>query len=178
MEGNPRPHELSESGRQYFDYLAEMGVAKHFGSLDATLELVELCHTGPGRYVLDVGCGVDVTPCYLAKRFGCRVVGGDITPKMIERCEERAEREGLGDWVEVRAADARALPFEDGEFDAVICGRSSNSSRRSSVPSTNWCASPILAGTLAWRRRPCSSHRRPLGLWTISPGWLALSVGC
>ena len=121
MEDNQRPQEISESGRQYFGFLADVGITKHFGSLNATLELVELCHIGKGKYVLDVGCGVGVTPCYLAKHFGCRVVGVDITPKMIERSKERAQREGLEDAVEFRVADARALPFEAGEFDAVIC---------------------------------------------------------
>jgi arsenite methyltransferase len=97
-----------------------MGITKHHGSLDATRELVELCHIGQGKYVLDVGCGVGATPAYLAREYGCRVVGVDITPKMIERARARVESEGVADAVELRVADARDLPFEDDLFDAVI----------------------------------------------------------
>jgi ubiquinone/menaquinone biosynthesis C-methylase UbiE len=116
-----RPEQISESGKQYFSFLAQMGVTKHFGSYNVTLELVELCHIAENRYVLDVGCGVGATPTLLAKEIGCRVVGVDITPKMIERAQERVERQGLTDMVELGVVDARALPFEDDTFDAVIC---------------------------------------------------------
>jgi arsenite methyltransferase len=117
--GTPEP--ISAAGLQYFSFLADMGITKHFGSYNVTLELVELCHMTEGKYVLDVGCGVGVTPSFLAREIGCRAVGVDITPKMIERAQERAEREGVADMVELRVADARGLPFEDDRFDAVIC---------------------------------------------------------
>jgi ubiquinone/menaquinone biosynthesis C-methylase UbiE len=117
--GTPEP--ISESGLQYFCFLADMGITKHGGSLDATLELVELCHIGKDSYVLDVGCGVGATPSFLAKELGCRVVGVDITPKMIQRAQARIEGDGVADMVELRVADARVLPFEDNTFDAVIC---------------------------------------------------------
>ncbi|MEE8566363.1 MAG: class I SAM-dependent methyltransferase, partial [Candidatus Bipolaricaulota bacterium] len=92
----------------------------HYGSMEATRKLVALCRIGSGQYVLDVGCGVGATPCYLAKAAGCRVVGVDLLEKMIEQSRERAKAEGVEDRVEFRAADARKLPFEDNLFDAVI----------------------------------------------------------
>jgi SAM-dependent methyltransferase len=120
-QATPGSEPISETGLQYFSFLADMGVTKHLGSLNATRELIELCHIAEEQYVLDVGCGVGATPIYLAREHGCRVVGIDITPKMIERSLARIEREGLADRVELRVADARALPFEDDTFDAVIC---------------------------------------------------------
>lgn len=104
----------------YFDLLAEMDFTKHSGGIDATQSLIELCHIGEDKYVLDVGCGVGVTPCYLAKRYGCRVVGVDLHEKMIDRAKERARKEGVTDRVEFRVADAQSLPFEDALFDVVI----------------------------------------------------------
>jgi len=104
----------------YFELQAMFGATKHAGGLRATRELIELCHIDEGKYVLDVGCGVGMTPCYLAKRLGCRVVGVDIREKMIEGAKERARREGVEDKVEFRVADVQDLPFEDGLFDAVI----------------------------------------------------------
>ncbi len=104
----------------FFDFAAEVGLTKHIGSLEATEALVELCHIGRDKYVLDVGCGVGATPCFIAKKYACRVVGVDILPAMVERSRERAKREGTVKRVEFRVADAQALPFEDNLFDAII----------------------------------------------------------
>jgi SAM-dependent methyltransferase len=104
----------------FFDFAAEVGLTKHLGGLGATEELIELCHIGEGQYVLDVGCGAGVTPCFIARRYGCRVVGVDISEGMIERSKERANREGVANRAEFRVADAQDLPFEDDLFDAVI----------------------------------------------------------
>ncbi len=105
---------------QFFDYAAEVGLTKHLGGMAATDEMVRLCAIAAGSYVLDVGCGVGVTPCYLTKKYGCRVVGVDIHPGMVERSKERAQREGVADRTEFRLADAQELPFEAELFDAVI----------------------------------------------------------
>jgi SAM-dependent methyltransferase len=109
-----------ENREQFFDFAAQVGLTKHLGSVEATEQLVELCHIGDGAYVLDVGCGAGVTPVCLAQQHGCRVVGVDISEAMIERSQERASREGVVDRAEFRVADAQDLPFEDGLFDAVI----------------------------------------------------------
>jgi len=108
------------SKEEFFDFAAEVGLTKHIGGVQATDEIAGLCHIGPGSYVLDVGCGAGVTPAYLAKQYGCRVAGVDISAGMIQKSQERAQREGVADRVELRVADAQDLPFEDGLFDAVI----------------------------------------------------------
>jgi ubiquinone/menaquinone biosynthesis C-methylase UbiE len=51
-----------------------------------------------------------VTPCFIAKRCGCWVVGVDISPEMIARSRQRAQREDIAGQVEFRVADARDLP--------------------------------------------------------------------
>jgi len=109
-----------QSQQTFFDFAAEVGLTKHFGGLEGTKELAGLCGIGDGAYILDVGCGAGVTSCFLAKQYGCRVLGVDIRAKMVERSEERARREGVADRVEFRVADAQDLPFEDNLFDAVI----------------------------------------------------------
>jgi len=109
-----------ESAEHFFDFAAEVGLTKHLGSAEATEELAELCHVGPGKVVLDVGCGVGVTPVYLIKQHRCRVVGVDISERMIQRSRERADREGVASETEFHVADAENLPFDDGVFDAVI----------------------------------------------------------
>jgi len=110
MEGKP----------QFFDFAAEVGLTKHIGGREATDALIELCHITPDSYVLDVGCGAGVTPAYIARKVGCRVVGVDIMPKMVERSAEQARREGVSNLTEFKVADAQDLPFEDDRFDAVM----------------------------------------------------------
>jgi len=104
----------------YFDMLAEIGITKHIGSLAATDEMLALCQVDAEAYVLDVGCGIGLTPCYIANVYGSRVVGVDITPKMIKRSKQEAERRGAADRTEFHVADAQDLPFDDNVFDAVI----------------------------------------------------------
>jgi SAM-dependent methyltransferase len=104
----------------YFEFLAGMGITKHIGSMKATEELVRLCHIREGTYVLDVGCGVGATPCYLARTYNCRVMGVDLLEKMVEQSRARARSLGVEDLVEFKVADARDLPFDDDHFDAVI----------------------------------------------------------
>jgi SAM-dependent methyltransferase len=75
----------------------------------------------PGEYILDLATGTGWTSRLIARR-GARVVGVDLGADLIEAARERAKAEGLD--IEYRVGDAEALPFRDGEFDAVIstCG--------------------------------------------------------
>jgi len=122
MESRKQPshEEISELELSYFELQAYWGVTKHMGGMKATRELVELCRIDEAKYVLEVGCGAGITPCYIAKRYGCRVVGVDVSQRMIDRSKERARKERVEDRVRFRVADAQNLPFEEGFFDAVI----------------------------------------------------------
>lgn len=108
-------------GEIYFKIQSELDFTKHVGALDATDEIRDLCQIGPGSHVLDVGCGVGMTAAYLAKTIGCHVTGIDLREGMIDRSNERAEREGVMDRVSFQVADAAALPFDDDAFDVVMC---------------------------------------------------------
>jgi ubiquinone/menaquinone biosynthesis C-methylase UbiE len=108
------------TARTLFDYAAEVGLTKHYGGVEATMLMVDLCHIGRESAVLDVGCGVGQTACMLVRRVGCRVVGVDISEAMVRKARERARNMRLEEGIEFRVANAQALPFEDGTFDAVI----------------------------------------------------------
>jgi len=112
--------EIPEQELSYFEIQAYWGATKHAGALKSTRELIELCHIDKGRYVLEVGCGVGITSCYIAKTYDCRVIGVDISEKMIDWSKERAKGEGVENRVEFRIADVQNLPFENAIFDAVI----------------------------------------------------------
>ena len=69
----------------------------------------------PGDRVLDVCCGTGDLAVE-AERRGARVVGLDFSERMLERARRKS---GTIEWVR---GDALALPFADGEFDAVTVG--------------------------------------------------------
>lgn len=114
-------NKAAEPSINYLDLQAYTGATKHMGGLEATNDLIKLCHVNKGSYILDVGCGVGATACYLAKQYDCRVIGVDIREKMIERAIEKAKTINVADKVTFRVADAQELPFEAGIFDVTIC---------------------------------------------------------
>ena len=104
----------------YLDFQAEVGITKHVGGFAATDELLSLCHIADANEVLNVGCGIGVGVAYIARKFGCHVVGVDISEKMIEWSRLRAREEKVDDKVEFHVANVLDLPFGDDRFDAVI----------------------------------------------------------
>jgi ubiquinone/menaquinone biosynthesis C-methylase UbiE len=106
---------------RYFDMQARLGYTKHIGGSEATLELLELCHLDKHKTLLNVGCGAGTTTTFIVENYGCQVVAVDIKPNMIESAENWAQHKGVSDKVEFRVADAQDLPFEDDQFDILVC---------------------------------------------------------
>ena len=78
--------------------------------------LVEACGISPGQRALDVAAGSG-NVAIRAAEIGAQVVASDLTPENLDAGRREAGTRGVElDWVE---ADAEALPFCDGEFDAV-----------------------------------------------------------
>jgi SAM-dependent methyltransferase len=67
--------------------------------------------------VLDVACGTG-NLTIPAARTGAIVTGVDIAPNLVAQAKARAAEEGLSITLEV--GDAEALPYESGEFDAIV----------------------------------------------------------
>lgn len=104
---------------EYLDFQAAVGITKHTGGVVATRDLLELCHVGDAREVLEVGCGIGVGVANLARAHSCRVVGVDRSERMIEWARRRAREHGVEDRIEFVVASATALPFDDGRFDVT-----------------------------------------------------------
>src|ERR1700677_5050443 len=78
------------------------------------------CWRGDGP-VLDVGCGTAQIPielCRQNKRI-C-VVGIDLAQHMLSVGQGNVDRVNLSERIELQKIDAKAMPFADGSFGAVI----------------------------------------------------------
>ena len=84
---------------------------------DLGTEVVAAAGVGPGMRVLDVGAGTG-NAALPAAAAGAEVVATDITPELLAVGERHARERGLT--LRWQVADAQALPFADGEFDAVL----------------------------------------------------------
>jgi SAM-dependent methyltransferase len=74
-----------------------------------------------GETVLDIGCGAGMDLLLAARRVGPtgHAIGLDMTEAMRDRARGCASAAGLNH-VEVRKADATALPFADASVDVII----------------------------------------------------------
>lgn len=79
--------------------------------------LAEACDLCWDERVLDVAAGNGNVSLAAARR-GCRVTSTDYVDALLDRGAERARAERLE--IIFRSADAEALPFDDGSFDAVL----------------------------------------------------------
>ena len=91
----------------------------HVRGREATVELAGRGALEPGTRILDVGCGLGGSARYLAVEHACQVTGIDLTEEYIEVANALAKLVGLGDRTRFQQANALAMPFKDGEFDAV-----------------------------------------------------------
>jgi ubiquinone/menaquinone biosynthesis C-methylase UbiE len=91
----------------------------HIRGRTATLELARAAGLDSAKYVLDVGSGVGGTSRCLAKEFGCRVTGIDLTDEYCRAATMLSARIGLAHLVDFRQGDATELPFDDQTFDVV-----------------------------------------------------------
>ena len=98
-------HRLADTYHAYFAPVSE----------HAAEPLLDAAKVAAGMRILDVACGSGIVAGHAARR-GARVIGVDLAPRMVELARE------LNPGCTFREASVDALPFEDGAFDAVVCG--------------------------------------------------------
>jgi SAM-dependent methyltransferase len=82
-------------------------------------ELCENLNLQPGMKVLDMGCGNGLTSVFLAKEYGVTVFANDLWISATENLR-RFEEAGVADRVFPIHAEAHALPYAEGFFDAAV----------------------------------------------------------
>lgn len=73
----------------------------------------------PGVRLLDLGAGSGWPGLYMGKRSGCDVALVDLPLAGLRIAVERAKNDDISGHVWAAVADAAALPFPDGSFDAI-----------------------------------------------------------
>ena len=91
----------------------------HGRGLEATKEMANRLEVSGADHVLDVGSGIGGPARYVARRFGCRVSGIDLTAEFCEVARHLTSLLGLEERVTLRQGDALSMPFADATFDAA-----------------------------------------------------------
>jgi arsenite methyltransferase len=98
-----------------------LGDELHPGGEATTRRALELIGVRPGERLLDIASGTGASALLAAGECGCLVAGVDYGERAVVDAQRAADASGLCDRVGFIVGDAEALPFEDGQFDAVLC---------------------------------------------------------
>ena len=98
-----------------------LGDSFHPGGLDLTRRLGTLLDLRSGLRVLDLASGRGDSAIFLAKEFGCEVVGVEFSHRNVEEATARAVESGVGQLVTFLGGDAEQTRLADASFDRVIC---------------------------------------------------------
>ncbi len=101
--------------------LEELAPYDHFHGrgLEATGDMANRLPVSAKDRILDIGSGLGGPARYMARRFGCRVSGIDLTAEFCEVARLLTARLGLEDGVSFDEGDALAMSFEDAAFDGA-----------------------------------------------------------
>ena len=87
----------------------------HIGEAAATAALLDQLTIGPATRVLDIGSGIGGPARTMARTYGARVTGIDLTPDYVDTARKLTAL--LGGEVEFVLGSALDMPFEAGSFD-------------------------------------------------------------
>jgi len=101
---------------------SELAMLEDFHTLGrfATVALIDLAQIDASDRVLDAGAGIGGTARLIAAERGARVTAVDLAPEYCDVARWLNDAVGLGDTIEVLAADVTDLPFDDASFDVVV----------------------------------------------------------
>lgn len=87
--------------------------------LNTNRQLAILGHITADDVVLDAGCGVGGSAIFLAKTYGCKVVGITLSEKQVATATHFAEQHGVSHLVRFLPMDYVQTDFDDASFSVV-----------------------------------------------------------
>ena len=100
----------------HIDSYDEVGINHYTKIAQALLEPVDV----KGKSVLDVGCGTGILSFALLDQGAERVVGGDLSRRMLSGCQKKAQSLGVHSrTASFQLCDAEELPYAGNLFDLV-----------------------------------------------------------
>lgn len=69
--------------------------------------------------VLDAGCGVGGSAIFLAKTFGCQIIGVTLSSHQVEMARKNAKKHGVEDLAAFKVMDFSKTNFKNDYFDVV-----------------------------------------------------------
>lgn len=100
----------------HIDRYDELGRDHYTKIAQALLDPVDV----KGKSVLDVGCGTGILTCALLEKGVERLAGGDLSRRMLSRCQEKAKDMGVNLMkTSFQQCDAEELPYAENQFDLV-----------------------------------------------------------
>jgi SAM-dependent methyltransferase len=89
----------------------------HGRGVEATKEIAATLRPQHGERVLDIGCGIGGPARWIASKFGCHVIGMDLTEEFCKAARILNATSRLSHCVQIIRGDAVALPFGSEVFD-------------------------------------------------------------
>lgn len=93
----------------------------HPGGFQGTEALAKNCNISENMTVLDAGCGSGSSSIFLARQYGCLVIGIDTDQNSITKAYKKARKKDVLNRVAFRLMDMCGLSFQDQTFDGAIC---------------------------------------------------------
>ena len=86
--------------------------------------LIKSTSISDGDSILDLATGTSIIPRSLIKKIKkeFRVVGLDITARMLKRGKEKIDQEKSNGKINLACGDAMVMPFSNKSFNVVMCG--------------------------------------------------------
>lgn len=117
-----------ESIRSMFDAIApRYDLLNHLLSLGIDRgwrrKVVKRVREHSPKKILDIAAGTaDLSIALSRANKETDIIGGDLSPEMLAVGRVKVKKAGLEQKITLSECDATAMPFLDGEFDAVTCG--------------------------------------------------------
>lgn len=135
----------------------------------AALErVIDRLALGPGRRVLDVGCGKATLLVRIAERTGAVCTGVDINPDFLAAGRALAERSGVPGLVTLIECDAAGMDPASGPWDVGVCIGSTHAlggyrDTLRALAGRVRAGGSLLVGEGFWRRPPDREYLERLG---------------